>query len=89
MISPEKFAEQVTGWVWDSIRKRLSSEITKHGYIDSAYASGLPRVRWDGESQVTGRTYPYLASYAPAAGDRIAAIRSGRTWLIIGKIVRT
>lgn len=60
---------------------------TRLATIDPAYASGRPRVTFDGETTLSTRLYPYLSSYAPAAGDRVLLLRSGRTWVVLGKVV--
>lgn len=68
-----------------SPRKR-GERWTRLGKIDPAYSTGLPKVMWDGEANLSTRSYPHLASYSPAADDRVLAVRSGRTWVIVGKV---
>lgn len=57
------------------------------GTVDPAYGSGRPKLTFDGESTLSGKAYPHLSSYAPAAGDRVLLLRAGRTWVVIGKVV--
>lgn len=57
------------------------------GTIDPAYSTGAPKVIFDGEDAVSGRTYMRLASYTPVAGDRVELLRFGSTWVIQGKVV--
>lgn len=55
--------------------------------IDAGYVGGRPRLIFDGEDAASPRTYTHLSSYTPAAGDRVQLLRSGRTWVIVGKVV--
>jgi len=57
------------------------------GKIPADYAGGRPRVLFDGETSASARTYPYLAGYTPAAGDRVLLAQVGRGWVVLGKIV--
>lgn len=57
------------------------------GKIDPSYASGLPKVLFDGETTVSTKTYPYLASYTPAANDRVELLLFGSTWVVQGKVI--
>ncbi|PZN05072.1 MAG: hypothetical protein DIU76_08290 [Bacillota bacterium] len=61
--------------------------LVRLGTIPAGYTSGRPQVQWDGETAPSSRTYPYLSSYTPAAGDRVLAVRAGRTWVILGRVV--
>lgn len=58
----------------------------KLGTIDPNYSSGLARVRFDGESAVSGKGYAWLASYAPTAGDRVVLLPVGTSYLILGRV---
>lgn len=60
---------------------------TRLATIDLAYAAGRPKVTFDGESVLSPRTYPYLASYVPAAGHRVLMLRSGSTWVVVGRVI--
>jgi hypothetical protein len=69
--------------------KRMSEKIDKNGRhfgtIDPNYVSGRPRLIFDMDL-TTGslsKPYPYLASYTPAANDRVLVL-SG---IVIGKIM--
>jgi hypothetical protein len=64
-----------------------SERIVRFGTIPATYVSGRPAVLFDGETSASIKTYPYLASYAPTIGHRVALIRAGATWLIIGRVV--
>ncbi|GMA52075.1 hypothetical protein GCM10025857_68110 [Alicyclobacillus contaminans] len=61
------------------------------GTIDPSYSgSGRPKVVVDGDtSQTPAGPYPYLASYTPAAGDRVLLARVGVSgkFVIQGKVV--
>lgn len=59
------------------------------GTVDSAYSgSGRPKVVLDGDTVAAG-PYPYLASYTPAAGDRVLLARVGVSgkFVVLGKVV--
>jgi len=56
------------------------------GTIPATYASGLPEVRFDSESVASIKLRPYLASYVPAANDRVLMARVGNGWVILGKV---
>jgi hypothetical protein len=59
-----------------------------YGTIPSDYTTGLPTVRFDGETAASGRRYPHLASYAPAANDRVMLMRRrGGTWVVVDKLI--
>lgn len=57
----------------------------KLGTVDPAYTTGDPKITFDGESSLSGKTYPY-AGYTPQAGDRVVLLPVGNSWLIIGAI---
>lgn len=61
--------------------------IYKLGTIDSAYTSGRPKILFDGGNTVSNKTYPYLSSYTPVAGDRVLMLVTGSTLIILGKVV--
>lgn len=54
--------------------------------IDPAYTTGLPKVTFDGESTLSTKRYPRLASYVPVAGDRVLMIPISASYVIIGKV---
>lgn len=55
--------------------------------IDPAYlGSGNPKVTFDGESTLTIKTYVYMGSGKPRAGDRVVMLPVGRSYVIIGVI---
>lgn len=39
-----------------------------------------------GETRPTEKFYNYLDSYSPVVGDRVAVIKTGGTFLVIGKL---
>lgn len=57
--------------------------------VDPAYASGWPKVTFDGESTLSGKTYPHIDSYSPAKNDRVVLVPVGTTYLIIGAVSST
>ncbi|ESU71112.1 hypothetical protein T260_15155 [Geobacillus thermopakistaniensis] len=58
-------------------------KIIQFARVDPNYTSGRPRLIFDGESTVSGKAYPYLASYTPAANDRVMVVKG----VVVGKIV--
>lgn len=62
MITPEQFLQ---------LNQTEEKSPVRFGYIDSAYVTGRPKVKFDGEDTASGKQYPYLASYTPKANDRI------------------
>lgn len=61
--------------------------VFKMGNISSAYSSGWPKVKFDGESADSVRLYPYMSSYTPAANDRVLVAIVGHSGVILGKII--
>jgi hypothetical protein len=59
----------------------------RFGSIPADYASGRPKIQFDGESTVSTNTYPYLSSYAPAAGEKVLLVRVRNSWVILGKVL--
>lgn len=58
------------------------------GTIASDYPNdgSRPMVVMDGDPVPIG-PFPYLANYVPAAGDRVLLARSGKKYVIEGKII--
>ena len=48
--------------------------------------TGGIRLLLPGETIPTQKYYNYLTSYSPTIGDRVAVIKNGGTFLIIGKL---
>ena len=80
MIDARGFARLLTSSGEQSVSFRL-------GYIDSGYVSGLPQIVFDGETSASTRQYPYLASYTPAADDRVLVAMVGHGGVVVGRIV--
>ncbi len=57
------------------------------GTIAAGYVSGRPTVKLDGDDTAGSKTYPYLASYAPAAGDRVLVAKVAHGAVILGKVI--
>ena len=45
------------------------------------------RITIDGEDEATEKKYHYLASYVPAAGDRVLIEEIGDSYVVIGKVI--
>lgn len=80
--------------MFDSADELIRGMIGRNGKTEAfriATVAGLlpdgeARLRFDGESQPSGKKYARLAQYAPAAGDRVLTARIGNTDVILGKI---
>lgn len=79
--SPKEFIDILKSIVKENERER------KLGVVSSTYVSGRPKVLIDGEMTDSVKAYPYLASYTPAANDKVALVKFGSTWVVIGKVV--
>lgn len=84
-LDPLVFLNTVSGHT----RARDRTRTNRMGTIDPAYTSGLPRVQFDGEDEVSGKTYPHLASYTPSAGDRVVLLPVGHSYVILGEVTWT
>lgn len=69
-----------------SLAKQSGSPF-KLGTIQGDYVSGRPKIVFDGETATSEKTYPYLGSYTPTAGDRVLVAMVGHSGVVIGKIV--
>ena len=61
----------------------------KLAVVDATYTTGWPKVTFEGETALSGKQYPHVDSYAPAAGDRVVMIPVGTTYLIVGAVSST
>lgn len=71
----------------DIVRRGGGQPVFRLGTIPDNYSGGRPQVQFDGESAPSTRSWPYLASYAPAAGDRVLVAMVGSGGVVLGKIV--
>ena len=69
------------------IKKESASRPFQLATIPADYVSGRPHLIFDGEGTATVRTWPYLASYTPAATDRVLVAMAGKGGVVLGKIV--
>ncbi|GAB6171986.1 hypothetical protein JCM15765_14640 [Paradesulfitobacterium aromaticivorans] len=81
MMKPEEFI----GFLQQG--QGRDSSVFRLGAIPTGYVSGRPQVQFDGESTTSTRTYPYLSSYTPAAGERVLVAMVGHGGVILGKVV--
>lgn len=56
------------------------------GTIPATYTTGRPTITFDGEDTESTKAYPHLASYSPAANDRVLLARVGASWVVIGTV---
>jgi hypothetical protein len=83
------FLESVAGYLraqGSSSDGRVKLGTIDPSYVSSTYPGTLPKITFDGESTLSGKTYPVIGSYLPAASDRVALIPVGTTYAIIGAL---
>lgn len=56
--------------------------------VDPAFTTGLPKVTFDGESDMSAKTYAYTCA-RPAAGSRVVLAPVGTGYVIIGELGTT
>ena len=79
MITEEKFLEITRG--------QEKEAVFRLGKIDPSYSSGRPKIVFDGETTASTKQYPYLAPYAPTAGDRVLLAKVAGSYVIMGKVI--
>lgn len=86
------FLQDVAGFAQAQARPTSASKRIKLATIDPEYdpadwAVGTPpRVRFDGETTLSGKLYPVLDGYWPRPGDRVVMLPVGTTYLIVGSL---
>lgn len=80
-MDPLAFLESVAGHT----QARYPTRTPRLGTVDPAYTTGDPKITFDGETSLSGKTYPY-AGYTPQAGDRVVLLPVGNSWLIVGAV---
>ena len=65
--------------------QQASTEVFKFATVDQDYASGLPRVRMDGEEDLGVVGHHYVGD-PPLAQERVMMVRHGKQWVIVGKV---
>ena len=55
--------------------------------VKSLTADGRAYVQFYGDSEASGKLYPYVAGYKPAVNDDVLMIKQGSTYIIIGKLL--
>lgn len=54
--------------------------------VAGLFPDGEAKLRFDGETQPSGKRYGRLACYTPETGDRVLTAGIGNTNIILGKI---
>lgn len=86
MIDPQAFLEAVSGY-GQAKQASSATRTPRLGSVDPAYASGSPKVKFDGDTVLSLQGFARLASYTPAAGDRVLLLPVGNSYVVIGKVV--
>lgn len=56
--------------------------------VKSLAADGRAYVQFYGDSEASGKLYPYVAGYKPAVNDDVLMLKQGSTYIIIGKLLK-
>jgi hypothetical protein len=64
-----------------------TEKVLSLGVVPSNYSSGKPQIIFDGEETAGTKTYPYLSSYTPSAGDRVLMVNIAGSHVVLGKVV--
>ena len=68
-----------------NILKTDEKKVYKLGKIDPNYASGDPKILFDGETKVSVKKYKTI-NYSPFANDRVLLVNIAGTYLVLGKV---
>lgn len=86
-VDPRSFLATIGGYLARDQAGASANRPVKLATVDPTYTgTGPPRVTFDGETTLSSKVYAFVDSYRPAAGDRVALIPVGTTYLIAGKI---
>lgn len=88
-ITSRNFLDAVQGYITRGDDEKYADRTIKLGTIDPNYISGAPRVIFDGETQATGKGYPYDTNYDPRPGDRVYLFSVGSSYIIGGSLSST
>lgn len=66
-----------------------AQRINRIAVIDPAYASGAPKVTFEGDSTMSASGFVCLPGYSPVAADRVLMLPVGNTYVIAGKPTST
>lgn len=83
-MRPQEFVNLVESLVDRKIKKPY-----KLGRIDPSYSSGLPRILFDGETQVSTKRYSYASNYTPIANQRVLLASVGGTYIVLCGVVNS
>jgi hypothetical protein len=67
----------------ENFKNPKQEKIIQFARVDPNYTSGRPRLIFDGETEVSGKAYPYLSSYTPQPNDRVMVVKG----VVVGVIV--
>lgn len=86
MIDVRAFIESVASYS-EASRTDSATRTPRLGNVDPAYATGMPKISFDGDNTLSPSGFARLASYTPVANDRVALLPVGNTYVILGKVV--
>lgn len=77
----------IARYVRAEVAQSSSSRPARLATVNPAHTTGRPRLTFDGESTLSGKAYPYLSPYVPAAGDRVLLLPVGASYVVAGKVL--
>lgn len=85
---PRAFLETVAGLNRNTQMNGSADKPYLLATIDPAFTigSGNPKVTFDGETTMSGKTYAYISSYYPIPGDRVVLAPLGTSYVILGSV---
>ena len=69
--------------------KQEQPEVIHLAEVKSLDKQGRAKVKFFGEDTESEKTYTYIDGYVPKIGDKVAMIAQGKTFIIIGAVVKT
>lgn len=86
MLDAKTFLDSISGYTASTTGNGSADKAVRLAIVDPLYtgAPALPQVYFEGESDISGRTFAYTQPVN--ANDRVALLPVGNTYLIIGAI---
>lgn len=70
----------------DIVKGEEKEEVFLLGTVDKDYKSGRPKIRFDGEDNLSEKSYPCISSYTPKPNDRVLMVKLKGTLVVLGSI---
>lgn len=85
--APDSFLKTLGEYLQAQTADQSANQPALLGTIDSGYTTGLPRVKFDGETVTSDKVFAIANGYSPVANDRVVLIPVGTTYMIIAKVL--